>query len=1400
MKEITEIQVFVSCPGDVENEKNLVKKVCQDLNDVFLEYNIRLIVREWKTIIGQFGERPQQLINNEIRDYDIYLGIFWMRFGSKTGKKNPNTGKEYESGTEEEFMLAFDRWKTHKIPKIYLFSKSAKKNDDPNVTEQLLKVQKFIKEQKKNGWVNAFTKKNQFYPLVSKLLQIEVLKFIEIEKSERKKSISKGVSKSIKKDILEKIDKLPENYLTRTTFHYSVNRDKETIPVQKSKYKSLEQLIEFQKRSILLGDAGSGKTTELVNLYYRLIDEKSTYIPLFKKLNIYTPDLGIEKFLPSEWKKIPEEILVIIFDGLDEIQPDHFNTVVRQIMNFSTQYKDLRIIISCRTNFYELPSIDYSGTLPGFEPYIINDLNIGAAKIYYEKKYKNENGLKFIEEAYDNNINDLLGKPFFLMLLAENYNRNNSLSLRRAELYQMFILNRIEFDEHHFKNTFKLRTKKIEILRLLEKVALCMEIMAKNHIEELELLEILKSDEFEAIRYCTAFKKKDGEETIWQFEHNNIQEYLAAKGLSKLEFKEIIELVSLEDKAKKLIHSWSNTMSFLFSIIYPEEKLFNDVLLWMIENEKETLVKFEADKIPNTIRINIFKKIFTYYKEFDVWINSNKFSDKQLAEFGQSNEIIEFLISELNDIENSRTIILNATRLIGYFKFNKNRDKVKITLLKLIKENIDNPEMVHSLVYALKKGGFSEKQSIAALMDILGNNRNQYVRSAVYSILKESEVLDDYVDYIVEGDKIINKKNGTRSLIDEKFNLVGCIRKIKSPEALKKLLPYVAENNSFSYSYDTDETIEAIVSNAIDAYSKDSTILIEMLNWFNNEAYSYKDKIAKMIMSFFDKTQTRNKAFYKIWASDENKYDQKSMLLARLINEVLIDFVIAEYQNHNITNDDIDKLHRNISWVNNEILLKFEHLIEEKINFKINKPEIFDYESHRRDKINTDFNVLFNKNEYKKKIIDVFNKENKESFTYDELFEIRRNNSGFSHFEEYYSDVAIRLLRAISEHKNYVDKQTVENWFNGTSSESYRISVIYEYLTNNDLSVKSDQIQWLQKWCNKTITKVDFKNAITVNDDERINIKTAAIYIWYFTRKFDLDLPKEILLDMLSFDFIEGHEWVGIEYLIKKLSHKEIIKRMLENLKNGIEDNSVLKNHVNFLTEKKRNESYPLIVEEILNVTRLDYHRRELLDIFFNNTKDTEILKNIIGKSDRVIKWHLLEILKNNNERNFVKNFLLNESKKYSELSDKVNAAELLVELQCVEGLKLYLEIIKNDEFTSQIISANSLKEMNNINAIPYLFELLKYSYLKEINTSELYRFNSQILAAINNTSLSSEDNFKLVIDGLKKFMKNNIGLHPDVKLLVHTIENIEEQYYKNQVPSYNIYEAKDKLQKLNLI
>lgn len=98
------MRVFIASPGDTQKERDSLPRVIEELNTT-LGQHLRFVAElvRWETHCYPAMGRPQGVINEQIGEYDIFIGIMWKRFGSPTGVA--------ESGTEEEFNLAYERWR-----------------------------------------------------------------------------------------------------------------------------------------------------------------------------------------------------------------------------------------------------------------------------------------------------------------------------------------------------------------------------------------------------------------------------------------------------------------------------------------------------------------------------------------------------------------------------------------------------------------------------------------------------------------------------------------------------------------------------------------------------------------------------------------------------------------------------------------------------------------------------------------------------------------------------------------------------------------------------------------------------------------------------------------------------------------------------------------------------------------------------------------------------------------------------------------------------------------------------------------------------------------------------------------------------------------------------------------
>ena len=156
------IRIFLSSPSDVMEEQAAVKALAAEINDViaFLSphLNVRVeVIRYQDNAYPDLG-RPQDVVDRLIpQDYDIHLGIMWMRCGTRTGTE--------QSGTIHEFRQAVKRREATGRPIIMFYFSEEPPPTLPNRAEdieQLLRVIQFRDDLQNIGLTMTYPNRASF--------------------------------------------------------------------------------------------------------------------------------------------------------------------------------------------------------------------------------------------------------------------------------------------------------------------------------------------------------------------------------------------------------------------------------------------------------------------------------------------------------------------------------------------------------------------------------------------------------------------------------------------------------------------------------------------------------------------------------------------------------------------------------------------------------------------------------------------------------------------------------------------------------------------------------------------------------------------------------------------------------------------------------------------------------------------------------------------------------------------------------------------------------------------------------------------------------------------------------------------------------------------------------------
>lgn len=187
MKKVNVLRIFLASPGDVKAEREMIFALKEDL-DLLIgkDKNIKFEIVNWErnTYPGK-GTDAQDVINEQINgEYDVFIGIFWQRFGTPTSR--------YESGTLEEYENAKkkyenDKENTHIM--MYFKTEGSLNIYDIDV-EQLKKVKSFKdKISKEDGLLYSEFEKTED---LKNLVQINLANLVRDKFSKKKRNIRKS--------------------------------------------------------------------------------------------------------------------------------------------------------------------------------------------------------------------------------------------------------------------------------------------------------------------------------------------------------------------------------------------------------------------------------------------------------------------------------------------------------------------------------------------------------------------------------------------------------------------------------------------------------------------------------------------------------------------------------------------------------------------------------------------------------------------------------------------------------------------------------------------------------------------------------------------------------------------------------------------------------------------------------------------------------------------------------------------------------------------------------------------------------------------------------------------------------------------------------------------------------
>lgn len=184
------LRVFIASPGDVPAERDALSRVVDEVNQTTAPLvDCRLEAVRWETHSSPDAGRPQQVINQQIGEYDIFIGVMWRRFGTPSGIAN--------SGTEEEFRIAYKRWEElHQLALMFYFCEAPFYPKTLDELEQMKRVLLFRQELEGKALAWSYEHQGLFETTIRKHLCMRLPSLVE-GRNGPKKALAKSDDCSI---------------------------------------------------------------------------------------------------------------------------------------------------------------------------------------------------------------------------------------------------------------------------------------------------------------------------------------------------------------------------------------------------------------------------------------------------------------------------------------------------------------------------------------------------------------------------------------------------------------------------------------------------------------------------------------------------------------------------------------------------------------------------------------------------------------------------------------------------------------------------------------------------------------------------------------------------------------------------------------------------------------------------------------------------------------------------------------------------------------------------------------------------------------------------------------------------------------------------------------------------
>lgn len=314
-------------------------------------------------------------------------------------------------------------------------------------------------------------------------------------------------------------------------------------------------------RNLIVGEPGVGKSLLMGKIKDHLATSHTTEL-------INLRDFELEKKIDGFLRKKSTLPKALFLDALDEVQSSRFPSVLQKLEKISNENPTLLLFISSRWIFVSR----YASSFADYRFIVLCPFTQGQVSEYLLATGHSEQDINKLRHAMSFSHRTMVIQiPRYLSYFEDYLKKNNievATKASRNDLFEHFIYRKLDLEDKTLQ-----ADKKAIVKRILEKLALTMEIYQTNVLTKDELMTFF--DEIKSDLKLVALAQIDLEslydhsilrnniETI-EFDNSEFQEYLAAKEISRMPDPNRAAFgFAVDPDVKEIYSTWFNTLTFL---------------------------------------------------------------------------------------------------------------------------------------------------------------------------------------------------------------------------------------------------------------------------------------------------------------------------------------------------------------------------------------------------------------------------------------------------------------------------------------------------------------------------------------------------------------------------------------------------------------------------------------------------------------------------------------------------------------------------------------------------------------------------------------------------------------------------------------------------------------------